>query len=147
MLMRLILALAKGAMSLGGTRDPVTDSCLHYEPFIVQLRGTLEVRVTFGPPNFGENPAIDSRLHVPLLRLQEPISTCASPTSAENMDAFDNVKFVQLVFPDSVELPRRGATIVVVGSLFQAQLGGQVTKVLMDVRSIRIIPLARRTIG
>ncbi|MCX8073300.1 MAG: hypothetical protein N3C12_12740 [Candidatus Binatia bacterium] len=38
-----------------------------FESATVELQGIIKIEFHFGPPNFGENPKTDQRLHIPIL--------------------------------------------------------------------------------
>lgn len=109
--------------------------CLHYEPSVVALSGTL-VRKTFpGPPNFESVENGDRAETGYYLQLNPGICTRA----AGNDDAgdHDGIKEIQLVLSgaqyDALR-PKLGARVTLTGSLFEAHSGHHHTPVLLMVR-------------
>ena len=47
--------------------------CLNYGPAVATLTGKITARTTFGPPNYGEDPAHDRREKYWYLNLDAPI--------------------------------------------------------------------------
>lgn len=107
-----------------------------YEPAEVELTGTLALVGRFGPPNFGETPAVDERISVPVLILTAPVSICADSTSDTNNEALPVVDSVQLVRDDAL-LRLVGRSIVVRGRLSRAVTGRHYFPALLTVTSVR----------
>ena len=109
--------------------------CVHYTPHVVDLRGRLIATVRYGPPNYGENPNSDERVRVWLLRLSKPLDMC----SDQNGDRISGVREVQVFFQHDAS-KFRGKLVRVRGSLEEATLGPEFTKVVMYARSIESDP-------
>ena len=63
-----------------------------YQKCLVRLRGTLEFRVAYGPPGYGETKAKDVKVHIPVIVLDRPIDV---PESGPFMASSDT-KYVQI---------------------------------------------------
>ena len=89
------------ATVLGGAGGCSTDSrVLPYEPEVVEVAGTLETEIRFGPPNYGESPANDQRLTIYVLSLEEPIDVGTPESLSEANDAqVADVSRIQLIIP------------------------------------------------
>lgn len=109
---------------------------LRYEPAEVELTGKLAVVSRFGPPNFGETPAADERISVPVLILSSPVSVCADTTSDANNEALSGVDSIQLVRDDALQR-LVGRSMVVRGRLSRAVTGRQYFPAVLTVTSVR----------
>jgi Domain of unknown function (DUF4431) len=115
------------------------ESWLQYEPSVVELQGNLTEVDEFGPPNFGENPNLDTKVRVPILVLSEPINVRGDPASQLNAESFKGIRDIQLIFSGgaaaySAFIDRH---VVVKGTLFRAESGHHYTDVVLDVTEIR----------
>ena len=136
----LLCALLILALSCGSTTkqpgDQLEEMWVGYEPSEVSLEGRLVVENKFGPPNWGENPDTDMKLHVPMLILSRPLNVRRDPNSDVNDETFTGVQKVQLqIRSDYQKLV--GKEVVATGSLYAGQTGWHFTDVLMSVKSIR----------
>ena len=122
------------------------DSWLGYEPAVVELAGALRQVQKYGPPNYGESPATDQKVQVPILVLSSPVNVRADSASEVNTESFQCVREVQLVRLSSSPAYRRfvGQSIVATGTLFQRFTGHHHTDVLLVLRSIRQGPSQRQ---
>lgn len=113
-------------------------ACLHYEPQVVLLKGTLKSVVRYGPPNFGETPKQDLKITVPILRLDRKMDVCADTTSEVNAEGARDVKEVQLIFLKSSAKPWYQKRVAVKGTLMFGHTGQHYTKIVMTVRRIDV---------
>jgi Domain of unknown function (DUF4431) len=114
------------------------DSCLHYEPETVHLSGTLQLVPEYGPPNYGETPAKDQRLKVPVLVLAKSINVCAQSGNQLDSQSFQDISRVQLIFPLGNKYEKMATDSVrVVGKLAQAISGHHYTDVVLNVDTIQ----------
>jgi hypothetical protein len=88
--MRVILAM----FCLTAASPALAAPCLHYEPAVVTLSGTIEKHVAFGPPGFGETPKIDAREDYTGLRLDRPL--CTIPSGEDQPG--ETIRMLQMVF-------------------------------------------------
>lgn len=109
---------------------------LRYEPAEVEMNGRLVIAERFGPPNFGETPAADERISVPVLILKAPASVCADTTSDGNDESLSEVDSVQLSGHDSLK-KLAGRTLLVRGRLSRAVTGRQYFSIVLAVTSVR----------
>jgi hypothetical protein len=111
---------------------------LSYYPAVVELKGTLRVKLYYGPPNYGENPKTDAKEETLILTLSKPVSVRGNPDPEAKFDrqSVKNIRKIQLVLtmPDKEFI---GKTVLVKGTLFQAFTGHHHTAVLMNVSSIK----------
>lgn len=73
-------------------------SCEKYDPEVVEVTGTLFTHTAYGPPNYGEDPDIDSLETVPVLRLDDPICVDEAPGDGGASPTERDVKSIQLVY-------------------------------------------------
>lgn len=112
---------------------------LPYEPTVVELRGILEIQMEFGPPNYGEDPATDARLEVPMLLLESPVSVRGDPYDQTDNATVTNMRKLQLIFLSGAEDYRHliGKSVAVAGTLSEAMTGHHFTPVVLTVKEIR----------
>ena len=112
-----------------GAASPSFAVCLKYEPAAVTLKGIIQTRVDFGPPNYGENPDTDSREEHLYLQLDKAVCVDADA----NYDTASDVKLMEMVY--FVKLPFRpewmGKHVSVTGTLFGAETAHHHTPVLV----------------
>lgn len=133
---RLFCFLVVFGVSLGGC-GALAEQRLGYEPIKVELSGTILAEEFYGPPNYGENPATDSKEQVLILNLDAPINVIAVLHTGPDQDSYYNERHVQLV--DLANLPLTdfiGQHVSLYGTLFEKENGHHHTDVLMDVQNI-----------
>lgn len=87
------------AFSVGHTAETLANGrVFDFAPAVVELDGVVKVEFHFGPPNFGERPETDRKLHIPVLRLSQPINVRGNPASEVNTEKKENVREIQLTF-------------------------------------------------
>jgi hypothetical protein len=112
----------------------------------ITLRGKLIQRTFYGPPGFGETPAIDKRDTVFVLNLAQPITVEPTPDAAArgsvDLDVRRHLKQIQLfIFPIGRMVEARkmlGKKVIVIGTLSDAIAPGQHTGATMDVDKLKI---------
>lgn len=114
------------------------DSCVHYEPAVVRLGGSLSIDPEYGPPNYGEDPKTDQQLHVAILHLRHPLTVCGDRLNIDAGEPLKGVLKVQLNFMNLHSNLNRyvGKRIVVKGTLHHAISGHHFTPVVMTVDSV-----------
>jgi hypothetical protein len=119
----------------------VQATCAHYEPDVVRLSGHLSIDKEYGPPNYGETPAKDEKLHVAILHLTHPLDVCGDTRDASTTDSFKGLQVVQLTFSNMHDDPKRyaGKSIAVKGTLYRGITGHEFTDVLMTVDSVALV--------
>jgi hypothetical protein len=133
------IVTAFGAGKPTSTSVPLSaQGCLRYEPDTVAVTGIL-TRVTFpGPPNYESIKDGDEPETGFYLRLEAPICTTASPDSADNNGALQDVRLVQLVLDQAAYAhlrPHLGRRITLHGSLFAAVTGHHHAPLLLQAVS------------
>jgi hypothetical protein len=125
-----------GAVLIGFACDSFAENkCLRYDEEIVGLRGILQIRVFFGPPNFGENPNTDSRETQAGLFLDKAICTVKEEGSDDTNEA--NQIELTLVPNQKVRLSNlAGKKVIVSGKLFGALTGHHHTPLLLSLSNI-----------
>ncbi|MFZ1873882.1 MAG: DUF4431 domain-containing protein [Chania sp.] len=105
------------------------ESCLNYgKP--ISLSGIVEIRVFFGSPNYGEDPATDGRDIQGLLFLDKPICTVGEDYNEAEKDQIE----VTLIPNGSLNLSDfAGQHVTVSGSLSHADNGHHNTALLLDL--------------
>jgi hypothetical protein len=112
---------------------------LHYEPEKVTLRGRLVTKTFYGPPNYGESPATDSRETQYILLLDSPVDVVADPNDSLNQGEL-RVKQITLVVLDFKAIPVKPflrQQVEVEGTLFHAHTGHHHTRILIQVSSLK----------
>jgi uncharacterized protein DUF4431 len=113
---------------------------LTYEPDRVTLVGKVVSRTFYGPPNYGEDPATDSKEDQYVLILDAPIDVIGSTDPIDKTER--GVKNLTLVVFDFKANPVEsliGKRVEVQGTLFHAHTGHHHTRVLIEVESIRAV--------
>lgn len=133
--------LSSGRPSSAAQAAAVQPSCLAFEPHIVDLRGRLTVQQKSGAPNYGEHPATDQKVQVPILVLDQPVDVCGDSTSQLNSESVHNVKEIQLVLPDGAHAYDRlmNQSVVVTGTLSAAVSGHHYTPVVLTVKNAKVV--------
>jgi hypothetical protein len=108
-------------------------ACEKYDLSATTLSGTVTIETFFGPPNYGESPATDSREQQAILHLLNPLCTVAS---GDDPAERDQVK-VTLVPTGKFSLrPFAGKLVTVNGSLFHAINGHHHTPILVAISQV-----------
>lgn len=66
------------------------------------------MEIVYGPPNFGETPAIDQKRSVPFLIIDRPIDICANTTDEFGQGPLSGVSKIQVVYPINYDRSRAG---------------------------------------
>jgi Domain of unknown function (DUF4431) len=114
----------------------IVESCLSYEPAIVQVEGRLLHVERFGPPGYGEDPEVDQRVSVPILQLAEPTKICGDPDSEVNNESFDGITEVQLDPGGTSYRMLIDADVVATGTLSRAVTGHHYTEVILRLTKL-----------
>lgn len=121
----------------------LTSKCLQYQPSVVTLHGTIQVKAFPGPPNYQSIADGDAPETGWYLQLQDTICLKAS-ARADGIDkAEEDVNEVQLVLKQELYHRYRdmvGKKIAVIGTLFHAHTGHHHAKILIVVKEIRRSP-------
>jgi len=119
----------------------VKQSCLQFEPAMVELNGTLKEIVFPGPPNYENIMTGDTPEHCLVLNLQEPICVLGDPSSDVNSENVRDVKQVQFALVDYNKPTQNmiGKHITAKGTLYGAHTGHHRTPVLLEVKDIKIV--------
>jgi hypothetical protein len=100
----------------------------------LSVRGILKSVETFGPPNYGENPATDARMKSWILTLKHPIRAKVRDADA-HLHIVSDLREVQVITsgapPDN--LSGEGKLTSVSGCLYFAESGHHVTRVFLDL--------------
>jgi hypothetical protein len=115
-----------------------SEPCLHFEPEVVELVGTMKSRVFPGPPNFQSVKVGDAPEKYWVLHLAKPI--CVAPIQADSNKVNEpesGVLLLQLNQPDYKGSKHLlGKRVKVKGRLIHAITGHHHTKVMLEVLSI-----------
>lgn len=122
--------------------DTAASSCpeqwYRYEPSESRIRGRLELVRRFGPPNYGESPASDTKDTVPILVLSTSISICADTLSDLNNESLERVDSVQLL--GQVGFRRyTGKEVLVTGRLSRGVAGRHFYDALLQVSRVQLL--------
>lgn len=128
-----LLAVA-ALVTLASTADA---RCYQYEPATVTVTGLIFLRTDFGPPNYGEDPAHDSRERHIYIRLDKRLCVEADVEG----EAEANVRVMQMVY--MIHLPFKlewvGKHVSVTGTLLHGHTGHHWTKVLIIPSTTQIL--------
>ena len=123
--MRKLLAIL---LMLGGSAQAL--GCEKYDTPGVTLTGTVKIKTFYGPPNYGEQPATDSKEQQAILLLSKPLCTLESKDDQAEKDEME----VTLVPMGNVDFDRyANKSIKVSGSLFHAFTAHHNTTLLLEV--------------
>lgn len=133
-----LIQSVSGAAAPQSASNPSQEPVYKYDTHGIKLEGRLIERTFFGPPGFGETPALDARETVLVLALPRPITV--QPTQhAQPEDIAKHVREVQLLI-----LPRQrkdsvrkllGKSVVMTGTLNEATAPSEHLKVSMTVET------------
>jgi hypothetical protein len=102
----------------------------------VALRGRVLNEEVFGPPGFGETPAVDQRRSIPVLVLDSPVDICVGGADEIDDAPINAVSKVQLIYlPASA--PRLSGRVSVDGELQRATNAFHYTPVTLLIRDSR----------
>ena len=109
--------------------------CLKYPPDLATLTGVAELKISFGPPGYGEDPAHDSKEPQVLVKLDAPICIQRGTDKDGLEEPEANQRLVTLVsMSGSIKLRAFvGKRIRVRGTFFHAITGHHHTPLLLDV--------------
>jgi len=123
---------------------------LDFEPSVVELSGILAIEVHLGPPTYGEQPKRDRKLRVPVLKLSQPVNIRGNPASELNVETRENVKEVQLSFPERDDYRRaqrcEGRWVTVRGTLSSRHTGRHFKEVLLEANKVEWCKPARNNL-
>ena len=115
------------------------DACLHFEPELGAITGTL-VRQTFpGPPNYKDITKGDQPETYLLIKLEAPVCVAGTPGSDLNSRDVPSIRLIQLAFskPEAITHERLvGRRVKAVGTLFTAHTGHHRTDVVLAVSKL-----------
>lgn len=104
--------------------------CFKYDSETVVLKGRVRLETFYGPPNYGESPATDSKERQAILHLKQPLCTQESGDDP----AETHQRTVTLVPRGGLSLHAfAGKEVSVTGKLFHATTGHHHTLVLISV--------------
>ena len=106
----------------------------------ITLVGTIREVHGFGPPGYGEDKKLDSKIKYWALELPNPITTPCTPERPE-WESSDcaSAKHFHIYFNELLERKARAAKnrkMVVKGTLHRSETAGEITPIYMDVTSI-----------
>lgn len=116
---------------------------VYYEPKFVELTGTIK-RLTFpGPPNYESIRRGDANETGPYLILKKSIDVVLyHHITIGNDEPEKNVKILQLVVHNDADWIKikEGAQVKIKGTLFKALFGHHHSRVLLEIKSIMVLP-------
>ena len=129
-----------GAMALMmGLSALASEPCLHYEPEVVELVGTMKAKVFPGGPNFESVKAGDAPEKYWVLQLANPICVVPIQPDPNSINEPESgICLLQLNEPDYKGCKHLlGKQVKVKGRLVHSITGHHHTKVMLEVLSIR----------
>jgi hypothetical protein len=121
------------------------NQAVYYEPNPVTLIGFVK-HITFpGPPNYESIKEGDLNETGPYLILKNPIDAYPAPnrTEMDNNDELEkNVSILQIVMPQNIpwKKVKEGNYVRIHGTLFRRLSGHNHSRVLIEVKSIDVLP-------
>ena len=119
-----------------GTGKSAGQTVLRYEPAVVRLEGIVEVKSSFGPPNYDETSPVERWSY---LRLKKTITVVGSKTDELNAETETSVTEVQLVLEHGAH-SLVGKHVIMEGTLFHAYTGHHHAQVLLTPTKVTISP-------
>jgi len=123
----LLLALL---MLIGGTQRANAASCYRYEPDVVVVEGTLQLKAFAGPPNYKSLEFGDQPQAVWMLTPLQPLCIAALEDDAWNI-ARDAVQIIEIIPRTSFNVSLNGKLVQVQGTLSRARGGHRHAEILM----------------
>jgi len=109
--------------------------CLPYEPETVELTGTVQRTLGYGPPGFGETPDRDTKEIFYSLQLTAPI--CVSGGDDPDQPAEASIRNLQIAFTRvAFDKTLPGHRVRITGTLFHSTTGHHHTNVLISPNRI-----------
>lgn len=107
------------------------------------VTGRLEIVVRFGPPNYGEDPATDLKLEIPVLMLHEGVRVIGESDGPNRVEPFvaRHVQLRGLKERDAYALLRKDVRVT--GRLDHSIVGGDFFPLVMLVERFEAIPESR----
>lgn len=107
------------------------------------VTGRLEIVVRFGPPNYGEDPATDEKLEIPVLMLHEGVRVIGEAGGPNEVEPFvaRHVQLRGLKERDAYALLRKDVRAT--GRLDHSIVGGDFFPLVMLVERVEGIPESR----
>ena len=102
----------------------------------IELAGSVTRETHYGPPTFGEHPATDKKMRVPLLRLANPTKLCTR-VSNEFGTVPSQIRKIQIINQSGRALPADRRFHTFSGVLFQAENALHFTPVIFLVKKFR----------
>jgi hypothetical protein len=115
-----------------------SDHCFQYGPAKVAVKGWIFERTDWGPPNYGDDPAHDSRERHDYIRLDKTLCVIGNPRSDSYDQTERNVKLMELAWqPEKMPFPPTiGRHASLCGTLFHGFDGHHHTRVLLSVTAV-----------
>ena len=115
--------------------------CLKYMPAEVTVVGRVYEQTDWGPPNYGEDPAHDSRERHDYIHLDKPLCVAGSQYSDLNDIPERNVLIMELTWDTEKKLLANavGRRVLLRGGLFHGFNGHHHTRVLLMVSHLELL--------
>lgn len=129
------------AQEASANSPAMATSCFKYEPALVTVSGTISIKQDFGPPNFGEDPAHDSKEDHLYIALDRPLCVEGdqNPRSL-NQDGEADIRSMEMVYYDyPFQKGWLGKHVSVTGTLFEAITAHHHTPVLITAKETHIL--------
>jgi hypothetical protein len=114
-----------------------------YGPPEIELTGVIVKEMVYGPPNFGEDPKTDLKVHIYVLKLPEAINVEGDKSDIYNADTYTGISEIQLDpgMKERVKLKNFvHKKVKVKGTLFGRLMGSHdYKKVLMNVFEVNSV--------
>jgi hypothetical protein len=108
--------------------------CMKYGPTVV-VTGRIVARTNYGPPNYGEDPAHDSKEKQLYVKLAAPICVDAR----DDEQAVAGVRLIQLIYCCEFRRDWIGKRMSVRGTLLPWETGHHHTPVLIEISETRFL--------
>jgi hypothetical protein len=108
-----------------------------FDPAVSEVEGVVKVEMHYGPPNYGETPATDTKENPFILYLDNPINVLQTSDSSDFDFTTNGVTKFQLVPKDPNSLKSLiNKKVKVTGIFFGKHTGHHYTDVLMDLEKV-----------
>lgn len=129
----LLAVVAAGPIaSASAASKPVVGMKCFHENATVRLTGRVEYQNRYGPPNYGENPKTDRLMHVPILRLDRPITPCKL-TQFDSDKAKVGKPLWRLQLSGSLHGLRAGQRRAFAGTIHPATMGPEFLEYIFEI--------------
>jgi hypothetical protein len=149
--LNLILLNLVSVMASNDIQHINNEKYLCFQPCSVALIGKVQIENKYGPPGYGENPSLDERVVIYVLKLKTPVNFRDSPNGVYEGDTIENVKFIQLAYGPKIKNYTKFTDHIVrvTGQVYESESASFYTRVFMAVTTVNDIKMKnyRKQVG